>query len=85
MDLLKSQESLLIVSLLYTYVHTYVRSYIVYSTHVLDVFMLWLDLHSSVATGSGHPDHPGQPDHILPGSTGSDPLYKISGSDLDFA
>ena len=36
----------------------------------------------SVATGSGHPDHPG---HILPGSTGSDPLYKISESDPDFA
>ena len=39
----------------------------------------------SVATGSGHPDHPGHPGHILPGSTGSDLLYKIPGSDLDFA
>ena len=38
-----------------------------------------------VKTGSGHPGHPGQPGHVLPGSTGSDPLYKISGSDPDFA
>ena len=40
---------------------------------------------TSIATGSGHPDYPGQPDHILPGSTGSDPLYKISKSDPDSA
>ena len=40
---------------------------------------------TNVATGSGHPDHLGQPGHILPRSTESDPLYKISGSDLDFA
>ena len=32
-----------------------------------------------VETVSGHPDH------VLPGSYGSDALYKISGSDLDFA
>ena len=43
-----------------------------------------LAVNNSVATGSGHPDHPGQPGHILPGSTGSDALYKISGSDPDF-
>ena len=39
----------------------------------------------SVATGSGHPDRQGQPGHILLGSTGPDPLYKISGSDPDLA
>ena len=33
-----------------------------------------------VETGSGHPGHPG---HILSGSSGSDPLYKLSGSDPD--
>ena len=37
---------------------------------------------SRVETGSGHPGHPG---HVLPGSTGSDLLYKISGSDPDSA
>ena len=31
-----------------------------------------------VETGLGHP---GQPGHILSGSSGSDPVYKISGSD----
>ena len=40
---------------------------------------------TSVETGSGHPGHPGQPGHVLSGSTGSDPLYKISGSDPDSA
>ena len=34
-----------------------------------------------VETGSGHP---GQPGHILSRSSGSDPFYKISGSDLDY-
>ena len=43
------------------------------------------DTCTSVVTGSGHPDHLGQPGHILPGSMGSDPLYKVSGSDPDFA
>ena len=42
-------------------------------------------VHTSVVTGLGHPDHPGQLGHILPGSTRSDPLYKISGCDLDLA
>ena len=36
-----------------------------------------------VETGSGHPGHPGHPGHIFSGSSGSDPLYKISGSDPD--
>ena len=36
-----------------------------------------------VETGSGHPGHPGHPGHILSGSSGSDPLYKLSGSDPD--
>ena len=44
----------------------------------------FLDL-PSFATGSGHLDYPGQPGHIFPGSCGSDLLYKISGSDPDFA
>ena len=35
---------------------------------------------SRVETGSGHP---GQPGHVLSGSSGSDPVYKISGSDPD--
>ena len=33
-----------------------------------------------VESGLGHLGHPG---HILSGSSGPDPLYKISGSDLD--
>ena len=33
-----------------------------------------------VETGSGHLGHPG---HILSGSSVSDPLYKLSGSDPD--
>ena len=40
-------------------------------------------VHSRVETGSGHPGHLGHPGHILSGSSGSDPLYKISGSDPD--
>ena len=42
-------------------------------------FTLLLGIATCVATGSGHPGH------ILCGSTGSDPLYKISGSDPDLA
>ena len=34
----------------------------------------------SVETGSGHPGHPG---HIFSGSSGSDPVYNLSGSDPD--
>jgi len=34
--------------------------------------------------GSGHPGHPGQPGHILSGSSGSDPVQKLSGSDPDW-
>ena len=40
---------------------------------------------TSVTTRLGHPDYPGQPGHILPESTESDLLYKISRSDSDFA
>ena len=35
---------------------------------------------SSVETGSGHPGHPG---HIFSGSSGSDPVYNLSGCDPD--
>ena len=38
-----------------------------------------------VETGSGHPGNPGHPGQVLSGSSGSDLLYKISGSDLDSA
>ena len=33
-----------------------------------------------VETGAGHLGHPG---HVLSGSSGFDPVYKMSGSDLD--
>ena len=39
-----------------------------------------------VEAGLGHPGHPGHPGHsghILSESSGSDPLYKLSGSDPD--
>ena len=38
-----------------------------------------------VETGSGHPDYLGQVDHIFSGSSGSDLVYKLSGSDPDYA
>ena len=38
----------------------------------------------SVETGSGHPGHPGHPGHIFSGSSGSDPVYNLSGSDPDW-
>ena len=38
-----------------------------------------------VETGSGHLGYPGQPGHVLSGSSGSYPIYKISRSDLDSA
>ena len=38
-----------------------------------------------VETGLGHPDYPGQPGHVLSGSSGSDTVYEISGSDPDSA
>ena len=41
-------------------------------------------VYTRVETGSGHPGHPGQPGHVFAGSSGSDPLYKISGSDPDW-
>ena len=43
----------------------------------------WAHIYIRVETGSSHPGHPGQPGHILSGLSGSDPPYKISGSDLD--
>ena len=42
-----------------------------------------LNLYIRVETGSGYPGHLGQPCHVLSGSSGSDPVYKISGSDPD--
>ena len=41
----------------------------------------YISIHVRVETGSGHP---GQPGHVFAGSSGSDPLYKISGSDPDW-
>ena len=38
-----------------------------------------------VETGSGHPNYLGQLGMILCGSSGSDPVNKISGSDPDSA
>ena len=38
-----------------------------------------------IETGSGHPGYLGQLGHILSWSSGSNLVYKISGSDLDFA
>ena len=38
-----------------------------------------------VETGLDHPGYPGQPSHFLSGSSGSDPVYKISRSDPDSA
>ena len=39
---------------------------------------------TSVVTGSGHPGLPGHPGHVLSGSSGSDPLRNLSGSDPDW-
>ena len=36
-----------------------------------------------VETGSGYPGYAGQLGHVLSGSSGSDQVYKISGSDPD--
>ena len=36
-----------------------------------------------VETRSGHLGYPGQPGHVLSWSSRSDPVYEISGSDLD--
>ena len=38
-----------------------------------------------VETRLGHPIYLGQADHILSGSSGSDPVYKLSESELDYA
>ena len=40
-------------------------------------------VNNSIATISGHPGYPGYPGHVFPGSSGSDPLYEISRSNLD--
>ena len=52
-------------------------------THILTIAteLVLSCVYIRVETESGHPGHPGQPDHILSGSSGSDLLYKISGSD----
>ena len=47
--------------------HTHARTHARTHTHT----------RTRVETGSGHPGH------ILSGSSGSDPLYKLSGSDPD--
>jgi len=47
--------------------------------------VLMIAVGSSIATGSGHPGYLGHLGHFFYGSSGSDPLYKISGSDPDFA
>ena len=38
-----------------------------------------------VETRLGHPVYLGQADHILSGSIGSDPVYKLFESDPDYA
>ena len=53
--------------------------------HTVQPYMYGMAICTSVATGSGHPDHPGQLGYVLPGSTGSDPIYRIPRSDADFA
>ena len=81
----------------YDYYHYYeyniIKGYKVIYTNLIN----WLELalyvnvlvtklfnssYSRVETGSGHP---GQLGHVLSGSSGSDPIYKISGSDPDSA
>ena len=42
-------------------------------------------MRNRIETGSTHLGYPGQTGHILPGSSWSDPVYKISKSDLDSA
>ena len=41
---------------------------------------VWISKDARVETGSGHPGYPG---HILSGSSGSNQLYILSGSDPD--
>ena len=42
-------------------------------------------VYNRVETGLGHLGYLGHPGHVFAGSSGSDPLYKISGSDPDSA
>ena len=50
----------------------------VFSLKCFAIYGIIGQLSIRVETGSGHP---GQPGHILSGSSGPDPLYKISRSD----
>ena len=47
----------------------------------MHIITMQLAIQASVETGSGHPGHPG---HIFSGSSGSDPVYNLSGSDPDW-
>ena len=38
-----------------------------------------------VKTGLDHPGYPGQPGHVLSGSSRPNPVYKITGYDQDYA
>ena len=44
-----------------------------------------LSVQSRVETGLDYLGNPGHPGHVFSGSSGSDPLYKISRSDQDSA
>ena len=46
--------------------------------HCVGISHTKLRVHIRVENGLAHPDH------VLPGSSGSDPHYKTSGSDLNF-
>ena len=48
-----------------------------HSYHTSSLIQEELWIHNSVETGSGHPGH------IFSGSSGSDPVYNLSGSDPD--
>ena len=49
-----------------------------YSVRLLGEITILLGVYNSVETGSGHPGH------IFSGSSGSDPVYNLSGSDPDW-
>ena len=53
--------------------------------HIISIRVEMHIISIRVETGSGHPGYRGQQGHILSGSSGSDPVYKISGCDPDFA
>ena len=50
------------------------------SSNCCYIIYTYIYIHTRVETESGHPGHPG---HILSGSSGSDPLHELSGSDPD--